>query len=106
MDGMRTGRRARRSIAAYVDDSSAEQLPQTRLDVGPCAHVRRFFLRPDQLFRFAERAVDRCQLLFVQRIKLLHADDGGVLDLLRLAIIEEIEVDLAGAKNNALGRLR
>ncbi len=42
----------------------------------------------------------------MDRIELLHADDGGVFDLVRVAVVDEIEVDLAGAEHDAFGAFR
>ena len=58
VDGVRAGGRAGRGVAARVEDVAAEQFPQARLDEGPRAHVRRFLLAPDDLFRLGVGADD------------------------------------------------
>ena len=67
------------------------------LDVGPCPHVLRLLLHPDQLglgvlFR------DALDQLEGEGSDLLQRDDGDVVDLVVLAPLKELVVDLISVK--------
>ena len=70
--------------------------------ITPRAHVLRFLLAPDEFWRLSERFEHRTQLFLRERIKLLHPDDRRIRDLLRRAIIQQVIINLARAKNDAL----
>src|SRR6266581_8534084 len=90
MDGERTDRRTGTGVATGVGDLAAEKLAQSRLDECPGAHVLRFFLAPDKLGGLWIRFDVRAQLFFSQWIKLLNPDDGRVVDLLHIAIVQKV----------------
>ena len=88
--------------ATSVADFAVKERAQARFDERPCAHVLRFFLAPDQSRLFRKRFHRSTQLRFIQRIKLLDADDGGVAYLFLLAMANEIEINFPAAENHAL----
>src|SRR5438552_13788607 len=102
VDGERTDRRTGTGVATGVGDLAAEKLAQSRLDETPGAHVLRFFLAPDKLGGLWIRFDIRPQLFFSEWIKLLNADDGRVVDLLHIAIVQKVIINFAGAQNDAL----
>ena len=106
VDGVGAGGRAGGGVAPRVGDVAGEQFAQAGLDEVPRAHVRRFLLAPDDLFRVAMSRHDGLQFLFVKRVKLLDADDGDVLDVAVLAMIVEVEINFSRTEDDALRVLR
>ena len=82
-------------FAAGVGDFSAEKCAQSRLDEGPCAHVFRLFLAPDELGVFWKWLEHFAQLLFGQWIKLFDANDCRVINLALDAVAQQIVVNFA-----------
>src|SRR5437667_3425821 len=89
-------------FAAGVRDLRAEQRTQPRFDERPCAHVFRFFLAPDELGVFWKWLQHFAQLFFCERIKLLDTNDRCDIDLALGAIVQQIIIDFARAKNDSL----
>ena len=102
-DGGRGG-----GVATGVERKEAEDFRQLRRDVGPRAHVLRFFLTPEHAGAGVVIGELR-EAVAVERVELLDAHDRGVGDLLLGAIVDEIVVNFAGAEDDArrfLGRGR
>ena len=78
VQGERSDGGAGAGTATSVTDFTRKERAQTRLNEGPCAHVLRFFLAPDQSGVFGEGFHDSTQLRFVQRVKLFDPGAGGV----------------------------
>ncbi len=89
-------------FAPGVGDLGAEKRSQSRLDESPGAHVLRFFLAPDELRVFWKRLEHFAQLFFRQWIKLLDPNDRGIVNLAIASVIQQIVIDFAGAKDDAL----
>src|SRR5205085_7947236 len=106
VDRERADGRAGARVPPRIYNFAAEKRPQTGLDETPGAHVLRFFLAPDEFGALRERLEHLPQFMLGQRIELLDADDRGVGDLFRLPVIQEIVINLAGAKDDALHLFR
>ena len=89
-------------LPACVRNFRAKERSQSRFDESPCAHVLRFFLTPDELRGFWKWLEHFAEPVFSERIKLLDADDGCVINFAFAAILQKIVIDFAGAKNDAL----
>src|SRR5206468_3517567 len=101
MQSERANGRAGASTAAGVRNFACKESAEARLDEGPCPHILRFFLAPDQSRAFGKRFHRSTQLRFVQRIQLLDSENGRVVYVFLFAVANQIEIDFAGAKNNA-----
>ena len=101
MNGLGTARRARGGIPPGVANVVIGDLLKTRPDEGPAAHVERLFLTPDPLFRVRVMRSDLGDLVTVEGIELLEADDGCIPDLVLTAELKEIVVNLARAEDKA-----
>src|SRR4051812_41139492 len=89
-DGGRSG-----GVAAGVNGLATEELLEVRRDVTPRAHVLRLLLAPDQA-RVAAVVIGQLgEPVAVQRVELFDADDGSVVDLVLLAVVDEVVVHLA-----------
>ena len=91
-------------VASGVGGLASEDFLELRGNETPGAIVLGFLLTPDELC-VAVGFGDLREVVFVERIQLLDPDDGGVGDLVRGAVGVEVVVDLAGAKDEALGGL-
>ena len=89
-------------FATCVGDFGAEKRSQSRFDESPGAHVLRFFLAPNELRVLWKRLEHFAQPFFRQRIKLLDPNDRGIVNLAIASILEQIVIDFAGAKDDAL----
>src|SRR5687767_12746934 len=99
-DGGRSG-----GVAARISRLAAKNLLELRRDPGPGAHVFGFLLSPDD----PGRGIFLCdfgEAFAMQRIKLLEADDGDIVELLLRAVVGQVVVNLARAQQNARNRLR
>ena len=104
MDGERADGGGCGGVASGVGGLASENFLELRGDETPAAVVLGFLLTPDELC-VAVGFGDLREVDFVERIQLLDPDDGGVGDLVRGAVGVEVVVDLAGAKDEALGGL-
>ena len=95
------------AFAAGVAELVIAQFFKAGADVIEGTHVTGLFLAPDPLLlRTRILGDDLFEHLVVQRVELLDADDGGVLDLVLFAEFEEVVIHLAGAQNEARNTLR
>jgi len=62
----------------------------------------RFFLAPNKLGGLWIRLDVGAQFFFSEWVKLLNANNGSVVDLLRIAIIQKVIINFARAKYDAL----
>src|SRR5207245_10586918 len=83
-----------------VGDFAAEQRAQSRFDESPCAHVFWFFLTPNEFRVFGKWLEHFAHLLFCERIKLLDANERCVIDLALSAILQQIVIHFARAKDD------
>ena len=102
MAGERADGGAGAGFATGVGDFGAEKRSQSRFDESPGAHVFRFFLAPDELRVFWKWLEHFAQLFFRQWIKLLDPNDRGIVNLAIASVLEQIVIDFAGAKDDAL----
>ena len=102
MAGERADGGAGAGFAPGVGDLGAEKRSQSRFDESPGAHVLRFFLAPDELRVFWKWLEHFAQLFFREWIKLLDPNDRGIVNLAIASVIEQIVIDFAGAKDDAL----
>jgi len=89
-------------ITAGVGGLAPEDLLELRGDIRPRAHVLRLLLAPDQAGVAAVGVGDFGEAVAMQRVELLDADDRGIGDLVLLAVVEEVVVDLARAEDDAV----
>src|SRR3954470_23018215 len=94
--------RAGASVATCVGNFGAKECSQSRFDERPCPHILWFFLAPDELRSFWEWFEHFAKSVFSERIKLLDANDRGILDFPFATILQKIVKDLPGAKDDAL----
>src|SRR5215471_11388148 len=102
MPGERTDGRAGAGFASGVSDLGAEKRSQSRFDESPRTHILRFFLAPDELGAFWKRFDHFAEPLLSERIKLLNANERCVFDFAFTAILQQIVINFAGAKDDAL----
>src|SRR5690349_16826056 len=76
------------------------------LDAVPRALVARFLLRPHHALRVGVEVDLRLELVVRERVELLQANDGDVVDAALGALGDDVVVDLAGAEDHALHLLR
>ena len=95
--GRRAAGIAHRALAGV---EPVEHRAEPRLDEGPGAHVLRLFLAPDDL-GVGEARQEVAHRLQRERIELLDAQQVDVVDAARLALLVEVEIDLAGADDDA-----
>ena len=88
-------------VAAVMVLGLVEEGLDTGLGEGPGAGVEGLLLAPDNVLGVAVAIEGLLELLPGERVELLDADDGGVLDALRLTVFYERGVDLAGAEDHA-----
>src|SRR5262245_33246860 len=100
--GQRAYRRAGASFATGVRNLGAEKCSQPRLDESPRSHVFGFFLTPDELRVLCKRLEHFAQFLFRERIELLDANDHRIVNLAIASVLEQIVINLARAKDDAL----
>ena len=74
----------------------------TRLRKGPGASVERLLLGPDNGLGVGVLVQVLLQLLPWEGVELLNAGDGGVVELVLGAMLNQRGVDLAGAENDAV----
>ena len=89
-------------FAAGVGDFGAEQRAQPRFHESPCAHVFRLFLAPDELCVLWKRLEHFAQFLFRERIELLDPDNGSIVNLSIIPVLQKVVIDFAGTKDDAL----
>src|SRR5207248_11785431 len=101
--GRRASRRRARALLAADALDPAQMEP--RPEEVPGSHVAGLFLEPEEpgLGIRLERLLD---VVLVERIELLDAQDGDVVALLLLAGLEKIVIDLATAEQHPLRLLR
>src|SRR5215469_8196112 len=102
MPGERADGRTGAGFTAGVRDLGTEKRSQSRFDESPCTHVLRFFLAPDQLRPFWKGLEHFAKPLLSERIKLLDANERCIFDFAFTAIVQQIVIDFAGAKDDAL----
>src|SRR6266496_1052820 len=100
VDGQRAHRGTGAGVATRIGDFATEKGPQSRLNETPGTHVLGFLLAPNHFGRLWKRLEHRAQFCFGERIQLLDANDGGVVDLLRITIIPQIVINFARAKDD------
>ena len=81
-------------------------LVESVLDLVPGALILRFLLAPDDLVRGSVGRQRGLELLLRERVELLDAHDGDVIDAAGAARLEQVEVDLAAAQHHALDAFR
>src|SRR6185503_5777991 len=93
----------RRSFAASIVQRPLlfERRLQAMSDLVPGALVLWLFLAPDDLARLCIALEDRVVVLDRKWIELLDAYNRDVAQLVRAASLEQIEIDLAAAENDA-----
>ena len=89
-------------FATCVGDFGAEERSQSRFDESPGAHVLRFFLAPDELRAFWKRLEHFAEPFLSEWIKLLDANDRCIVNFAIASVIEQIVINFAGAKDDAL----
>ena len=75
---------------------------EDRGDIAPSTHVLGFFLTPHEPGSGILLG-DDCEALFVERVELFDSHDSGIFDVLFVAIIAEIVVNLTRTENETLG---
>src|SRR5580704_12820621 len=100
MPRFRSDRRTRRSRSTGKLDLLAKQPVEQWRDVGPRAHVPGFLLAPDPFGSMTHGTNRFLESLEVQRIELFYADKGGISDLVRFQITDQIVVNFPAAKDN------
>src|ERR1700754_2070865 len=78
---------------------------QVVTDLEPCTLVHRFFLAPDHFLRGSELFQFGRDFRARERIELLDAHDGDIGQAALVGVFEEVVVDLARAKDDALDLL-
>src|SRR5690606_38185030 len=106
MQGEDADSRGGGNIAAGISGLAAKNFLQLWGDETPGSHVLRFFLAPDQTGIAAVIVRDFRQAIAVQGIELFDADDSDLLDLVFGAVVAEIVIHLAGAKNDPVALFR
>lgn len=103
MHGLGPSRGTGGPIASGIADMMGiDAVLKTRPDVGPRPHIERLFLAPDKFGGVFKRSNRLLEKLFMERVELLDANDRGVLNLLFLAMLNEVVVDLATTKDHPL----
>ena len=92
--------------ATGVPDGGFEHLAELPADEIPRAHVLRFLLAPDKGPGIGEAGDLGFELHFVERVELLDADERDVGDLVFVPEFQEVVIDFAGGKDDALDLLR
>ena len=90
VNGQRADGGARAGIAASISDLASEEAAEARFNVTPCAHVLRFLLAPDELFRVWKRPDYLAQRPFPQSIKLFDPNNGTIGDFGRRPLVDEV----------------
>lgn len=109
MTGLETSRDRCARVATGVHDVLAivvlrvvQQRLDTRLRERPCAGVQRLFLTPDDRLRVRIRVEVLLELRPWEGVELLDPRDGGVLEVVRLAVLEQRSKHLSGAENHSV----
>src|SRR5882724_7736130 len=89
-------------VASCVGDFAAKERAQSRFDESPGSHVLRFFLTPDELRVLWKWLKHFAQPFFCEWIKLLDANNRRIVDFALGAILQQIVVDFARAKDDPL----
>jgi len=73
--------------AACVAESAFRKILQAESEVGPGSHIFRLFLAPDELCVGGLGSEKSEKFLFVERIDLFEAENGGIADFILLAVV-------------------
>jgi hypothetical protein len=92
-------------MAAVMVHGLVEEGLDARLGVAPGSCIERLFLAPNDILGVRVPVKVVLKLLPWERMQLLDADDGGVLDALGLAVFYQSGVHLAGTKDDAFDAL-